>query len=71
MSTPIQRLSHHELPIIITMDDVVYRMELYGYNMGLRIGELLSQDGDKFVEPLEIMKFICRDVWKVLWQTNG
>ncbi len=48
-------------------EDVVYRMELYGYNMGLRIGELLSQDGDKFVEPLEIMKFICRDVWKVLY----
>lgn len=75
-------------------EDVIYRMETYGYNIGLRFGELLNfklyhggdlddnnntSDGGGSVgfaplsenklqqDILNVMKFICRDVWKSLY----
>lgn len=65
----------------IENEDVIYRVESYGYNIGLRIGELLNYklNNDEFangisrqnlklnMDILNIMKFICRDIWKSLY----
>ncbi|GMM38362.1 Trs33 protein [Saccharomycopsis crataegensis] len=62
-------------------NDVIYRIESYGYNIGLRVGELLNYklNNDEFanglnrqnlklnMDILNIMKFICRDIWKNLY----
>lgn len=62
---------------LINNDDVTIRVENYGYNLGLRLSEVLmykisnpniSQNSStKIVDVLDIMKFVCRDVWKNLY----
>lgn len=49
-------------------DDVTVRIEGYGFDMGMRMSELLmfKSANHKMVDILDIMKFVCRDVWKVL-----
>ncbi|ODV84259.1 hypothetical protein CANARDRAFT_8936 [[Candida] arabinofermentans NRRL YB-2248] len=55
----------------------LYRIENYGYEIGLKITDCLiymknSNPNEatvnmRLVEVLEIMKFICRDVWKIIY----
>lgn len=54
----------------IASDDVTLRIEAYGYALGLRLTEVLmykSPANTKIVDALDIMKFLCRDVWKCLY----
>ncbi|KAG7193654.1 Trafficking protein particle complex subunit 33 [Scheffersomyces spartinae] len=59
---------------LIFSDDVTVRIETYGFNLGMRLAELLMFHGaqsntyNKFVDVLEILKFVCRDVW---WSLYG
>ncbi|KAM9935092.1 hypothetical protein OXX80_005331 [Metschnikowia pulcherrima] len=51
-------------------EDVQLRVEGYGYDLGLRLTEVLMYKAatkSKIVDVLEIMKFICRDVWRCLY----
>lgn len=52
-------------------DEVTVRIETYGYTLGLRLSEVLVFKGatsnSKIVDILDIMKFVCRDVWKSLY----
>lgn len=74
---------------LLSNDDVSIRIESYGYNLGLRLSEILmykaspafiasnstpgaaasstANSGAKIVDILDIMKFVCRDVWKCLY----
>ncbi|ODQ82431.1 hypothetical protein BABINDRAFT_43188 [Babjeviella inositovora NRRL Y-12698] len=56
---------------LIRSEDVHFRIESYGFSLGLRISELLlsqeQQTAHKLVELLDVMKFVCRDVWKNLY----
>lgn len=54
----------------LASDDVTLRIEAYGYALGLRLIEVLMYKAPadtKIVDILEIMKFVCRDVWKCLY----
>ncbi|ODV59812.1 Trs33p [Ascoidea rubescens DSM 1968] len=62
----------------INNDLVNFKVENYGYSIGLRLGELLSfqinsnslnliSKENNNLDILNIMKFICRDVWKKLY----
>ncbi|ODV82273.1 transport protein particle 33 kDa subunit [Suhomyces tanzawaensis NRRL Y-17324] len=61
----------------LDQDDVSLRVEAYGYTLGLKLAELLlykntrfagtGGPGSKIVDILDIMKFVCRDVWKCLY----
>ncbi|CUM64146.1 uncharacterized protein PRCAT00001738001 [Priceomyces carsonii] len=59
--------------LLSVSDDVTLRVEGYGYSLGQRISELLMyrsslvSPNTKFVDILDIMKFVCRDVWKCLY----
>lgn len=56
---------------IIKDDEVTVRIETYGYTLGLRLSEVLvfksATANSKIVDILDIMKFVCRDVWKSLY----
>ena len=55
---------------LLNSEDVQLRVEGYGYDLGLRLTEVLMYKAAtklKIVDVLEIMKFICRDVWRCLY----
>lgn len=52
--------------------DVIYKVEQYGFSIGLRLAEILIYNNSnneilKNLELLNIMKFVCRDVWKLVY----
>lgn len=51
---------------LIHSDETTIRIDTYGYNLGLKIAEILlyKNSKTKILDTLDIMKFICRDVWK-------
>lgn len=55
----------------LNQDDVTLRIESFGYDTGLRLTEVLMYKSagqlSKIVDILDIMKFVCRDVWKSLF----
>ncbi|KAM9906406.1 hypothetical protein OXX69_006814 [Metschnikowia pulcherrima] len=54
----------------LNSEDVQLRVEGYGYDLGIRLTEVLMYKAatkSKIVDVLEIMKFICRDVWRCLY----
>lgn len=55
-------------------DEVLVRLELYGYQVGLLLAEVLLYKNNhiahtttKIDDILDIMKFVCRDVWKTVY----
>lgn len=55
---------------LTSVDEVTLRIEAYGYALGLRLTEVLmykSPANTKIIDALDIMKFLCRDVWKCLY----
>lgn len=54
----------------INSDDVTLRNENYGFQVGIRLCELLmykNLQSSKITNILDIMKFVCRDVWRCLY----
>lgn len=77
IDTPLSSLAH-DLPgtvavfnsDLLSADEVTLRIEAYGYSLGLRLTEVLmykTPANNKIVDVLDIMKFLCRDVWKCLY----
>lgn len=54
---------------LLPTDDVTIRIEQLGFNLGMKIAELLlyQNPSTKIIDILDIMKFICRDVWKCFY----
>lgn len=51
-------------------DDVAARVDAYGYALGLRLTEVLMYKASPPSRPediLDIMKFVCREVWRCLY----
>lgn len=52
-------------------DDATLRIENCGYLVGLKLADLLlykiGSGNQKLVDILDVMKFLCRDVWKALY----
>ncbi|ODQ66439.1 transport protein particle component [Nadsonia fulvescens var. elongata DSM 6958] len=52
-------------------DDVYARIESYGYRVGRGLGEILTQDRrGQFADPLDIVKFICKDLWPTVYNKS-
>lgn len=56
----------------LNSEDVSYKIEQYGFSIGLRMAEILIYNNSnneilKNLELLNIMKFVCRDVWKLVY----
>ncbi|CAI5760159.1 unnamed protein product [Candida verbasci] len=54
---------------LINSDDVSIRIESFGYQLGIKLSEILlfKNNQSKIIDILDIMKFVCRDVWKSLY----
>lgn len=49
------------------LDNVYLRVEGYGYRVGRGMAEVFSNDRPHFTDTLDMMKFICKDIWLLLY----
>ncbi|KAL1628553.1 hypothetical protein SLS56_005785 [Neofusicoccum ribis] len=49
-------------------DAVLYRLEMLGYRVGLGITERFSRDKPRFSETLDVIKFLCKDLWTLVFR---
>lgn len=66
-STPLQTL--HLFPHMAAADDenVFFRTELYGFRVGAALAEVLSRDANRLVSQLDVLKFVCKDLWTAVY----
>ncbi|EZF31238.1 hypothetical protein H109_01922 [Trichophyton interdigitale MR816] len=59
---------------VAVMDDEEYREAIYfrleslGYRVGLGLGERFSRDRPRFADNLDVIKFLCKDLWTILFR---
>ncbi|KAH9103715.1 hypothetical protein LEN26_006969 [Aphanomyces euteiches] len=44
-------------------DDLTAKLEAFGYDVGFRFVERFSRDRARMIEPLDVIKFLCKDFW--------
>ncbi|RHY73295.1 hypothetical protein DYB30_011351 [Aphanomyces astaci] len=44
-------------------DDLTTKLEAFGYDVGYRFVERFSRDRPRLLEPLDVIKFLCKDFW--------
>lgn len=49
-------------------ETVFYRLELIGYRVGVGITEKFSRDRPRFTDPLDVIKFLCKDLWTIVFK---
>ncbi len=49
-------------------ESVSTRLELLGYRVGQGLVERFSRDRPRFIDTLDIIKFICKDLWTLLFR---
>lgn len=45
-----------------------YRLERLGYRVGQGLSERFSRDRPRFSDQLDVIKFLCRDIWTVVFK---
>ncbi|KAK2820013.1 hypothetical protein FQN49_007807 [Arthroderma sp. PD_2] len=59
---------------VAVMDDeefreaIYFRLESLGYRVGLGLGERFSRDRPRFTDNLDVIKFLCKDLWTILFR---
>lgn len=48
--------------------DLLYRIEGYGYKVGQGLSEIFTKERARFTEQLDVVKFICKELWMVLYK---
>ncbi|ETS65063.1 hypothetical protein PaG_00517 [Moesziomyces aphidis] len=43
------------------------RLESIGYNVGYHMAENLARDRARFSDTLDVLKFVCKEVWTAVW----
>ncbi|KAK8089386.1 transporter particle component [Apiospora hydei] len=49
-------------------DAVFYRLETLGYRVGLGLVERFSRDRPRFNDTLDVIKFLCKDLWTLVFK---
>jgi trafficking protein particle complex subunit 6 len=49
-------------------DAVFYRLETLGYRVGQGLVERFSRDRPRFSDTLDVIKFLCKDLWTLLFR---
>ncbi|KAG0186878.1 Trafficking protein particle complex subunit 6B [Apophysomyces sp. BC1034] len=47
---------------------VFYKLETLGYAVGQRLVERFTKDRPRFVDTLDVVKFICKDLWTIMFK---
>ncbi len=67
-STPLA-LAADGLPSTTIFRDSVYvRLERLGFRVGEGLSERFSRDRPRFTDHLDVIKFLCKDVWTVVFK---
>ncbi|KAL8370459.1 hypothetical protein RB595_000705 [Gaeumannomyces hyphopodioides] len=49
-------------------DAVLYRLEMQGYRVGQGLVERFSKDRPRFNDTLDVIKFLCKDLWTLVFR---
>lgn len=49
-------------------DAIFYKLETLGYAVGQRLVERFTKDRPRFVDTLDVVKFICKDLWTIMFK---
>ncbi|GKT53514.1 Bet3 family protein [Colletotrichum tofieldiae] len=49
-------------------DAVFYRLETLGYRVGQGLVERFSRDRPRFNDTLDVIKFVCKDLWSLVFR---
>ncbi|KAF3935721.1 hypothetical protein ABW19_dt0208740 [Dactylella cylindrospora] len=52
----------------IAREDVFNRLESLGYKVGIGLVERFSRDRSRFTDNLDVIKFLCKDVWHLVFR---
>ncbi len=55
-------------PTDLFRDSVYVRLERLGFRVGEGLSELFSRDRPRFVDHLDVIKFLCKDLWTVVFK---
>ncbi|KAI9891324.1 MAG: Trafficking protein particle complex subunit 33 [Vezdaea aestivalis] len=47
---------------------VFYRLEMLGYRVGQGLAERFSRDRPRLVDTLDVIKFLCKDLWTLVFR---
>ncbi|KAI9908631.1 hypothetical protein PsorP6_016406 [Peronosclerospora sorghi] len=47
---------------------VTMKLEAMGYDVGFRFAEIVSIDKPRMQEPLDVIKFVCKDFWVAMFK---
>ncbi|KAK4232124.1 transport protein particle component [Podospora fimiseda] len=51
-----------------TREAVFFRLESIGYRVGQGLVERFSRDRPKFTDTLDVIKFLCKDLWTLVFR---
>jgi hypothetical protein len=49
-------------------DVVFFRLEMLGYRVGQGLVERFSRDRPRFIDTLDVIKFLCKDLWMLVFR---
>ncbi|ETN40556.1 uncharacterized protein HMPREF1541_04833 [Cyphellophora europaea CBS 101466] len=49
-------------------ETMYYRLESLGYRVGLGLSERFSRDRPRITDQLDVIKFLCKDLWMVVFK---
>ncbi|CAG8623823.1 4012_t:CDS:2 [Acaulospora morrowiae] len=47
---------------------VFYKLEMLGYQVGQSLVERFTRDRPRFVDTLDVVKFICKEFWTIIFK---
>ncbi|KAF3924966.1 hypothetical protein AA313_de0200229 [Arthrobotrys entomopaga] len=62
--TVVDTLSDEEA----TREDIFNRLENLGYKVGIGLVERFSRDRSRFTDNLDVIKFLCKDIWHLVFR---
>ncbi|RPA83822.1 transport protein particle component [Ascobolus immersus RN42] len=75
LSSTLYDLLLIELPPLCTslspdpsdLEAVYHRLSSIGHRVGLGLSEKFSRDRPRMVDTLEVIKFVCKELWGICW----
>lgn len=49
-------------------DAIFFRLDGWGYRVGQGLSERFSRDRPRFLDNLDVIKFLCKDLWIILFR---
>ncbi|KAI9718968.1 MAG: hypothetical protein M1812_003853 [Candelaria pacifica] len=63
LSIPSEKMDEEE-----RREAVFYRLEVLGYRVGQGLVERFSRDRQRFTDTLDVIKFLCKDLWTLVFR---